>query len=65
MVLSSYKQVLLEAVEKLRKRRLLASACMSVFPFVLTEQFGYQMMNYHEILCLNIFRKPLHRKLNI
>jgi len=57
MVLSSYTS-LIRGDRKFAKKRLLASSCLSVLPFVLTEKIGSQMMDSHEILYLIILRKP-------
>jgi hypothetical protein len=47
-------ELLLSAFAKLQKR-LLASSCLSVCLCV--EQFGSHRTDFHEILCLSIFRK--------
>ena len=46
---------LLGVFAKLRKPTI--SFVMSVCPSAHTEQFGSQLMDFHEILCLNVFQK--------
>ena len=43
---------------KIAKNQLIASSCRSILLFVLTDKFGSQIIDSHEILCLNILRKP-------
>lgn len=46
-------------------RRLLTSSCLSVLSFVLIEKIVSQMLDSYEILCLNILRNHLYRKLKV
>jgi hypothetical protein len=48
-------------VRKICVKRLLASSCLPVRPSVRMEQLGSHRTDFHEIWCMNIFRKSVEK----